>query len=70
MSAIADLLEVHSIDPDTDRRKFADGLLWALITANRDAHARNYGMLIKGRRGTSRPCTIFSRRCRMCRQIV
>ena len=55
MSAIADLLEVHSIDPDTDRRKFADGLLWALITANRDAHARNYSMLIKGRKGHLAP---------------
>lgn len=46
MSAVHDLIENHSTDPDTDLRRFADGLLWALITINRDAHARNYSLLL------------------------
>lgn len=48
MAQIADLLRSHSHDPDTDVRKFADGLLWALVTVNRDAHARNYSVMLAG----------------------
>lgn len=47
MAAIADLIEIHSTDPDTDLRRFADGLLWALVTINRDAHARNYSLTLE-----------------------
>ena len=46
ISAVKDLIENHSTDPDADTGKFADGLLWALITINRDAHARNYSLLL------------------------
>ena len=47
MVAIASLLRVHSTEPDTDVRKFAEALLWALVTINRDAHARNYSMMLE-----------------------
>jgi len=49
MGVIGDFMHRHCLDPDTDVRKFADGLLWALITVNRDAHARNYSLLLSGR---------------------
>ena len=49
MAAIGDFMHRHCLDSDTDVRKFADGLLWALITVNRDAHARNYSLLLSGR---------------------
>ena len=47
MAAIAGIIETHSTDPDTDLRRFADGLLWALVTINRDAHARNYSLTLE-----------------------
>ena len=47
MGAIASLLRIHSTDPDTDVRKFAEALLWALVTINRDAHARNYSVMLE-----------------------
>ncbi len=47
MAAIGDLIMVHCTDPATDMRRFADGLLWALVTINRDAHARNYSLMFK-----------------------
>ena len=47
MGAIASLLRVHSTKPDTDVRKFAEALLWALVTLNRDAHARNYSIMLE-----------------------
>lgn len=49
MAAIGDFMHHHCLDSDTDVRKFADGLLWALITVNRDAHARNYSLRLSGR---------------------
>ena len=49
MAAIGDFMHRYCLDSDTDVRKFADGLLWALITVNRDAHARNYSLLLSGR---------------------
>ncbi len=49
MAAVGDFLHRHCLDSDTDVRKFADGVLWALITVNRDAHARNYSLLLSGR---------------------
>ena len=47
MAAIGDLIMVHCTDPETDVRRFADGLLWALVTINRDAHARNYSLMFR-----------------------
>ena len=47
MAAIGDLIMVHCTDPAADVRRFADGLLWALVTINRDAHARNYSLMFK-----------------------
>lgn len=47
MGAIAGLLRVHSTDPDADVRKFAEALIWALVTVNRDAHARNYSVMLE-----------------------
>ena len=49
MAAVGDFMHHHCLDSDTDVRKFAEGLLWALITVNRDAHARNYSLLLSGR---------------------
>ncbi len=49
MAVIGDFMHRHCLDSDTDVRKFADGLLWALITVNRDAHARNYSLMLSGR---------------------
>ena len=49
MAVIGDLIRAHSVDPEADIRKFADGLLWALVTVNRDAHARNYSVLLDRR---------------------
>ena len=48
MAALRDVLAIYSIDPDGDIGHFADGLIWALICVNRDAHARNYGLLLTG----------------------
>ena len=45
-SAIGDAIRRHSTDPDTDIRRFRDAILFAWATVNRDAHARNYSMLI------------------------
>lgn len=50
MATVADLISVHSTDPDADLRRFADGLLWALVTINRDAHARNYSLMLEAGR--------------------
>lgn len=47
ITAIGDVIRNFSADPDTDLRRFADGLLWALILVNRDAHARNYSLLLR-----------------------
>ena len=49
MAEIGDLIRAHSVDPDIDIRRFADGLLWALVTVNRDAHARNYSIMLDRR---------------------
>ena len=48
IAAIADAIRNYSSDPDGDVRRLADGLLWALILVNRDAHARNYSLLLAG----------------------
>ena len=48
MAALRDVLAIYSSDPDGDIGHFADALLWALICVNRDAHARNYGLLLTG----------------------
>lgn len=45
ISVIGDTLRRYSSDPDQDVKKFAEALLWALLTVNRDAHARNYSLL-------------------------
>ncbi|MDE0134856.1 MAG: HipA domain-containing protein [Acidimicrobiaceae bacterium] len=44
-SRIGDLIRTCSTDPDGDLLKFADALLYAWLTINRDAHAKNYGLL-------------------------
>ena len=46
--ALRDMLAMYSSGPVGDIGQFADGLLWALICVNRDAHARNYGLLLAG----------------------
>ena len=46
IARIGDTISNYSTDPDTDVRRFADGLLWALLLVNRDAHARNYSLLL------------------------
>ena len=43
---LSDAIRRHSTDPDTDIRRFRDAILFAWATVNRDAHARNYSMLI------------------------
>ncbi len=45
MSKIADLIWNHSAAPHDDIGRFADGLLCAWLVVNRDAHARNYGLI-------------------------
>ena len=45
-TAIGDAIRRYSTDPDTDIRRFRDAVLFAWATVNRDAHARNYSMLI------------------------
>ena len=45
MSQIADLIWNHSAAPHDDIGRFADGLLYAWLVVNRDAHARNYGLI-------------------------
>ncbi|WP_420443625.1 HipA domain-containing protein [Candidatus Poriferisodalis sp.] len=45
MSQIADLIWDHSAAPDDDIKRFADGLLYAWLVVNRDAHARNYSLI-------------------------
>ena len=57
MSRLADAIQVHSDDPETDLCRFADGLLWALICVNRDAHARNYSII--HRPGSTRFAPIY-----------
>ena len=44
-SRIGDLIRRHSTDPDRDLAGFADALLYAWLTINRDAHAKNYSVL-------------------------
>lgn len=46
IAAIGDVIWNYSADPDVDIRRFAEGLLWALMLINRDAHARNYSLLL------------------------
>lgn len=48
ISAIGDVIRNYSSDPGGDIQRFADGILWALILVNRDAHARNYSLLLTG----------------------
>ena len=57
MSTVSDLIAQHSTDPGSDLRNFADGLLWALVTINRDAHARNYGLVFHG--GSTRLAPLY-----------
>ena len=57
MSRLADAIQLHSDDPETDLRRLADGLLWALISVNRDAHARNYSII--HRPGSTRFAPIY-----------
>ena len=58
MGAVADLLRLHSTDPDADVRKFAEALLWALVVVNRDAHARNYSVMLEAE-GTVRLAPLY-----------
>ena len=44
-SQIGDLIRKYSTDPDRDLMCFADALLYAWLTINRDAHAKNYSVL-------------------------
>lgn len=46
-TAAGDLIRRHSTDPDTDIRRFRDALLFAWATVNRDAHIRNYSVLLR-----------------------
>ena len=46
-AAAGDLIRRHSTDPDNDVRRFRDALLFAWATVNRDAHIRNYSVLIE-----------------------
>ena len=48
ITAISDVIRNYSADPVVDTRRFAEGLLWALLLINRDAHARNYSLLLTG----------------------
>ena len=52
MTQIGDLLHLHSVDPERDVSKFADALVYAWLVVNRDAHARNYGLLHRADEGT------------------
>lgn len=54
---IGDLLRGHSTDPAADLRRFRDAILFAWATVNRDAHIRNYSILI--RPGTVRLAPLY-----------
>ena len=45
ISRIGDLIRSHSSDPDHDLASYGDALLYAWLTINRDAHAKNYSVL-------------------------
>ena len=57
ISVIGDTLWSYSSEPDQDVKRFAEALLWALLTVNRDAHARNYSLLLDG--GETRLAPIY-----------
>lgn len=43
---IAALLRTHSSDPESDVRRFLDGLIYNWLIVNTDGHAKNYSLLI------------------------
>ena len=55
---LARLLADHSVDPDTDRQRFFDALVYNWVVCNTDAHAKNYSLLI-GPRGNARLAPLY-----------
>ena len=45
MTALGDLIRLHSTRPEADIRRFADALVYSWLVINRDAHARNYSII-------------------------
>ena len=45
MTAIGDLIRLHSTRPEADIRRFGDALVYSWLVINRDAHARNYSII-------------------------
>ena len=45
MTAIGDLIRLHSTSPEADIRCFGDALVYSWLVINRDAHARNYSII-------------------------
>ena len=58
LTRLARLLGDHSTDPDGDRRRFFDALVFNWVIANTDAHAKNYSLLL-GPRGAARLAPLY-----------
>jgi len=54
-AAIADLLREHSSSPEADVERFARALVFNWVIGGTDAHAKNYGMLLRGRQARLAP---------------
>lgn len=46
VSRLARLIADHSAQPDTDRRRFLDALIFHWLACNTDAHSKNYSLLL------------------------